>query len=54
MRLGPDNNPIVKTTTQPQLNKTEPNKQQINESWVLHKNYIAHHPPHHQELSFQP
>ena len=37
---------IVKTTTQPQLNQTKPNNQQINKSWVLHENDFAHHRPH--------
>ena len=47
---------IVKTTTQPQLNQTKPNNQQINESWVLHENDFAHHPPHpptHQKSIFR-
>ena len=42
---------IVKITTQPQHNQTKPNNQQINESWVLHKNEFAH--PTHQELYLQ-
>ena len=47
------NLPIVKTTTQPQLNQTKPKNQQINKSWVLHENDFAqHHPP--PKLYFQP
>ena len=37
--------PIVKTTTQPQLNQTKPNNQQINKSWVLQENDFAQHHP---------
>ena len=47
------NLPIVKTTTQPQLNQTKPNNQQINKSWVLHENDFAHHPTRNSTFSLR-